>query len=96
MEPPLLGRPLNPGLGSPAQGTHLPEEGLLVDQLGLQLVADVVQRGGLPLSAEVALLQGDDALLHVLLLTHGLEHILRYRGDVGKHATTRVRLHADM
>ena len=53
--------------------TDLSEERLFVGQLVLQLVVDVVNRGGLALRAQVAFLQRDDPFLHVLLLTHGLD-----------------------
>lgn len=67
-----LTRP-TPGYLGRSRHTDLSEERLLVGQLVLQLVVDVVHRGGLALGAQVALLQGYDPLLHVLFLTHGLQ-----------------------
>lgn len=49
---------------------YLSEEGLLVGHFILQLVVEVVDGGGFPLSCQVALLQGGDPLLHVFLLSH--------------------------
>lgn len=53
-------------------GAYLSKEGLLVGHFIFQLVVEVVHGGGLPLSCQVALLQGGDPLLHVFLLSHRL------------------------
>lgn len=56
----------------PQVEAYLSEEGLFVGHLVLQLVVQVVDRGGLPLGGQVAFLQRGDPLLHVFLLGHGL------------------------
>ncbi|KAH9406092.1 hypothetical protein TYRP_013692 [Tyrophagus putrescentiae] len=53
---------------------------LLVYELPLQLLIEVVQRGGLPLGVQVPLLQRGDALLLVLLLGDVLLEVAREAG----------------
>lgn len=63
-------RPHRPSLAAPP---HLPVQRLLAGQLVLQFVVGVVQRRGLALGTQIALLQRRDPFLHILPLRQRLQ-----------------------